>query len=72
MTNKQNGTHIKLITTKEFDVNDKSHTVDEKTATAVANHLQFKGDVRESKSGKSWRCYRNNISNSFDLSAITI
>ena len=48
------------------------HTVDEKTANAIANHLQFKGDVRESKSGKSWRCYRNNISNSFDLSAITI
>ena len=42
-----------------------------KTATAIANHLQFKGDVRESKSGKSWRVYKNRISNSFDLSAIT-
>tara|TARA_Y100000593_G_C4224996_1_gene293925 strand:- start:599 stop:910 length:312 start_codon:yes stop_codon:yes gene_type:complete len=56
---------------KEFEVDDKSHTVDEKTATAIANHLQFKGDVRESKSGKSWRVYKNRISNSFDLSAIT-
>ena len=56
--------------TKEFDVNDKPHTIDEKTATAIANHLQFKGDVRESKSGKSWRVYKNRISNSFDLSAI--
>ena len=39
------------------------HAVDEKTANAIANHLQFKGDVRESRSGKPWRCYKNNISN---------
>ena len=31
------------------------HTVDEKTANAIANHLQFKGDVRDSKRGKYWR-----------------
>ena len=43
-----------------------------KTATAVANHLEFKGEMRESKSGKSWRCYKNQINNTFDLSAITV
>ena len=54
------------------DKSGKEHTIDEKTATAIANHLEFKGEIRESKSGKSWRCYKNQINNTFDLSAITV
>ena len=39
-------------------------------ATVIANHLEFKGDVRESQTGQSWRVYKNVLSNTFDLSAI--
>ena len=37
----------------------------------IAQHLQFKGDVRESRTGNSWKCYRNPLDSvTFDLSAI--
>ena len=39
-------------------------------ATVIANYLEFKGDVRDSQSGQSFRVYKNKLSNTFDLSAI--
>ena len=41
------------------DKSGAEHTIDEKTATAVANHLEFKGEIRESKSGS---CSSYNLS----------
>ena len=41
-------------------------------ATVIANYLEFKGEVRESNSTQSWRVYKNQISNTFDLSAIPV
>lgn len=56
---------------KSFENDGDVVQVTEKQATAIRDYLQFKGDVRESKSGNSWRVYKNRISNTFDLSAIT-
>ena len=56
---------------KEYeDDTGQEHKVTLDMATVIANHLEFKGDVRESQSGQSWRVYKNQLSNSFDLSAI--
>ena len=55
----------------EYDDNaGQKHEVTQEMATVIANYLEFKGDVRESQSGQSWRVYKNQISNTFDLSAI--
>ena len=57
---------------KEFeDAKGDAVNVTEDQATAIAKYLQFKGDVRESKSGNSWRVYKSRISNSFDLAILT-
>ena len=56
---------------KEYDDDaGQKHKVTEEMATVIANYLEFKGDVRESNSAQSWRVYKNQISNTFDLSAI--
>ena len=56
---------------KEYeDDTGQEHKVTLEMATVIANHLEFKGDVRESQSGQSWRVYKNVLSNTFDLSAI--
>ena len=55
---------------KEYDNNGTTAEVTEDMATMIAGHLEFKGDVRESRSGNSWRVYKNKLSNTFDLSAI--
>ena len=55
---------------KEYDNGGTTAEVTEDMATIIANHLEFKGDVRESKSGQSWRVYKNPLSNTFDLSAL--
>ena len=60
-----------LTIRKEYEAADgQIHKVAEDTATAIANYLEFKGDVRESQSRESWRVYKNKISNTFDLSVI--
>ena len=57
---------------KEYEDNTgQKHEVTSEVATVIANYLEFKGDVRESQSGQSWRVYKNQISNTFDLSAIS-
>ena len=56
---------------KEYeDDAGQEHKVTLEVATVIANYLEFKGDVRDSQSGQSWRVYKNQLSNSFDLSAI--
>ena len=55
---------------KTYENDSKSYEVSEAEATAIRDYLQFKGDVRDSQSGNSWRVYKNRISNTFDLSAI--
>ena len=56
---------------KEYEDDDsQKHEVTLEMATAIASYLEFKGDVRESQSELSWRVYKNQISNTFDLSAI--
>jgi hypothetical protein len=56
---------------KEYDDDaGQKHKVTEEMATVIANYLEFKGDVRESNSAQSWRVYKNQISNTFDLSVI--
>ena len=56
---------------KEYeDDAGQKHEVTQEMATVIANYLEFKGDVRESQSGQSWRVYKNQISNTFDLSVI--
>tara|TARA_Y100000310_G_scaffold26490_1_gene25287 strand:+ start:449 stop:748 length:300 start_codon:yes stop_codon:yes gene_type:complete len=56
---------------KEFeDKEGTKHQVTQDQATVIANYLEFKGEVRESQTGQSWRVYKKQISNSFDLSAI--
>ena len=57
---------------KEYDNSGTAVEVTEDMATIIANHLEFKGDVRESKSGQSWRVYKNPLSNTFDLSALGV
>tara|TARA_Y100000004_G_scaffold161882_1_gene190219 strand:+ start:204 stop:509 length:306 start_codon:yes stop_codon:yes gene_type:complete len=57
---------------KEFeDSSGNPVDVTQEQATAIASYLKFKGDVRESKSGNSWRVYKTKISNSFDISILT-
>jgi len=57
---------------KEYeDGSGQSQEVTLEMATVIANHLEFKGDVRESQSTKSWRVYKAQLSNTFDLSAIS-
>ena len=56
---------------KEYDDDaGQKHEVTQEMATVIANYLEFKGDVRESQTGQSWRVYKTKISNTFDLSAI--
>ena len=56
---------------KEYeDEANQKHEVTEEMATAIASYLEFKGEVRESQSELSWRVYKTQISNTFDLSAI--
>ena len=57
---------------KEFSSPDgDTVSVSKKQVTLIRDYLLFKGDVRESTSGESWRVFRNNITNTFDMSAIT-
>tara|TARA_R100000664_G_C2751448_1_gene138748 strand:+ start:2085 stop:2387 length:303 start_codon:yes stop_codon:yes gene_type:complete len=57
---------------KTFEDSDgNTQEISEQKAQAIANHLQFRGDVRESKSGESWRVYRNKLNNTFDLSVLS-
>ena len=56
---------------KTFESEGKEVAVTEDQVAMIKDYLQFKGDVRESRSGNSWRVYKNRISNTFDLSAIT-
>ena len=57
---------------KEYDDNaGQKHEVTLEMATVIANYLEFKGDVRDSQSGESWRVYKDRISNTFDLSVLT-
>ena len=61
-----------LTIRKEYeDAEGQTHKVTEDTAVAIASYLEFKGDVRDSQSGESWRVYKDRISNTFDLSVLT-
>ena len=58
---------------KEFeDEKGKSHSIAEDKVAQIADYLEFRGQVRESRSQESWRVYKNQLNNSFDLSAIGI
>ena len=58
---------------KEFeDAKGQVHSLEEDQVSKIADYLEFRGQVRESRSGESWRVYKNQLNNSFDLSAIGI
>jgi len=60
-----------LTIRKEFDdAKGNNVEVSQDQATAIAKYLQFKGDVRESNSGNSWRVYKTRISNTFNLAVL--